>query len=151
MSAEDLAKQGTRTLPNLNSLPVVPHICVIYTSVNRVSIGSGNGLSPVRQQASKPLPEPMLAYCQLNKLQWNLNQNKKNFIHENAFESVVCEMTAILSRGDELNWSSLCNEAHFAAAKKKDYSYRNIINPLSTSCVCILGKHISLSLYHHIF
>ena len=33
-----------------------------------------------------------------NKFQWNMNRNKKKFIHENAFEH-VCEMTAILSRG----------------------------------------------------
>ena len=33
-----------------------------------------------------------------NKLQWNLNRNSNIFIHENALESVVCEMTAILSR-----------------------------------------------------
>ena len=33
-----------------------------------------------------------------NKLQWNSNQNTKLFIHENAYENVVCEMAAILSR-----------------------------------------------------
>ena len=37
-----------------------------------------------------------------NKLQWNSNQNTKLFIHENAFENVVCKMAAILSRGEEL-------------------------------------------------
>ena len=34
-----------------------------------------------------------------NKLQWNCYQNTKLFIHENAFENIVCEMTAILSSG----------------------------------------------------
>ena len=34
-----------------------------------------------------------------NKLQWNLNRNKTLFIHGNAFETVVCEMVAILYRG----------------------------------------------------
>ena len=33
-----------------------------------------------------------------NKLQWNSNRNSNIFIQENAFESVVCEMAAILSR-----------------------------------------------------
>ena len=33
-----------------------------------------------------------------NKLQWNLNRNTNIFIQENAFESVVCQMAAILSR-----------------------------------------------------
>ena len=37
-----------------------------------------------------------------NKLQWNFNQNTKLFIDENASENIVCEMAAILSRGDEL-------------------------------------------------
>ena len=31
----------------------------------------------------------------MNKLQWNFNQNSSIFIHENAFQSVVCEMAAI--------------------------------------------------------
>ena len=37
-----------------------------------------------------------------NKFQWNSNQNTKLFIHENASENIVCEMAAILSRGNEL-------------------------------------------------
>ena len=32
----------------------------------------------------------------MNKFQWNFNQNSNSFIHENAFEMVVCEMAAIL-------------------------------------------------------
>ena len=50
---------------------------------------------------AKPLSEPMLEYCWLdpwNKLQWNFNRNSESFIQENVFESVVCEMAAILSR-----------------------------------------------------
>ena len=38
-----------------------------------------------------------------NKLHCNFNQNTKIFINENASENIVCEMAAILSRGDELN------------------------------------------------
>ena len=34
-----------------------------------------------------------------NNLQWNSNGNTKLFIDENAFESVVCEMAACMSRG----------------------------------------------------
>ena len=38
----------------------------------------------------------------MNKPQWDFDQNtKKKIIHENASENVVCEMAAILSRGDE--------------------------------------------------
>ena len=56
---------------------------------------------------AKPLPDPILTYCQLdlrNKLQWNFNQNTNLFIHENASETIVYEMAAILSRWEiELN------------------------------------------------
>ena len=34
----------------------------------------------------------------MNKLQWNFNLNSDIFFQENALESVVCEMAAILSR-----------------------------------------------------
>ena len=52
-----------------------------------------------RLRGTKPLSNPMLGYCQLDKLQWNLNQNTKLFIHENASENVICVMAAILSKG----------------------------------------------------
>ena len=38
-----------------------------------------------------------------NKLQWNLKRNSCIFIQENAFESVVCETAAILSRPQCVN------------------------------------------------
>ena len=45
----------------------------------------------------------VIVNCTLrNKFQWNFNQNTKLFIHENACENIVCEMAAILSRGNEL-------------------------------------------------
>ena len=51
---------------------------------------------------AKPLSKPMLVivnWTLTNKLQWNFNQNTKLFIHENASQNIVCEMTANLSRG----------------------------------------------------
>ena len=38
-----------------------------------------------------------------NKFQWHFNQNVYIFIHENAFEIVVCEISAILSRHQSIN------------------------------------------------
>ena len=35
----------------------------------------------------------------MKKLHWNFDQNSKLFIHENAYENVVCEMAAILAWG----------------------------------------------------
>ena len=62
-----------------------------------------------RLVGAKPLSESMLEYCQLNialnKLQWKLNRNSYNFIQEDAFENVVCEMAAILSRPQCVNES----------------------------------------------
>ena len=36
-----------------------------------------------------------------NKLQWNFNQSTKVFIHENAYENIVCAMAAILQSGGD--------------------------------------------------
>ena len=77
-------------------LPIVPHIFVSKL----VGIGSDNGLSPISA------PSHYLNQC-WSIVNWtlmnNFNQNTKLFIHDNASEYIVCEMAAILSRGDELN------------------------------------------------
>ena len=64
----------------------------------------GSALSQImawRLFRAKPLSKPMLVYCHTHrkKLQWNLNQNTKLFIHKNASENIVCEMAAILLWG----------------------------------------------------
>ena len=55
-----------------------------------------------------------------NKLQWNFNRNYNIFIQENAFENFVCEMAAILSqhqclqyipRNMHVVWKYICNMA----------------------------------------
>ena len=51
---------------------------------------------------AKPLPEPMLAICQLdsrNIFLLNLNWSSIIFIQENSFENVVCQNGGILSGG----------------------------------------------------
>ena len=45
-----------------------------------------------------------------NKVQCNSNQNTKLFIHEHAFEKVVCEMVVILSKG---RWLDFCRLNRF--------------------------------------
>ena len=42
-----------------------------------------------------------------NKLQWNFNRKTNIFIQENAFEGVVCEMSAMLSRAQCANATPL--------------------------------------------
>ena len=87
---------------------------VTHISVGNInSIGSENGLSPGRRQAiiwtkwlvAWSAPSHYLNQCWNifnwtigNKLQWNSNRNSNIFIQENAFENVVSEMAAILSR-----------------------------------------------------
>ena len=54
-----------------------------------------------RLDGTTPLSEPMLQYCYLNTKEQTsvkLMRNSNIFIQENAFESVVWEMAAILSR-----------------------------------------------------
>ena len=51
---------------------------------------------------AKQLAEQLLTYCQLDHLATNLNKFNRYtifFIHENAFESMVCEMAAVLASG----------------------------------------------------
>ena len=60
-----------------------------------------------RLVCAKPLSESMLDIfnCTLkNKIQLNLYRNSNIFIKENVFESVVCEMAAILSRPQCFKW-----------------------------------------------
>ena len=45
----------------------------------------------------------------MNKLQWNLYHNSNIFIHENAFESVVCEMATILPRSQCVKMPLRCS------------------------------------------
>ena len=73
----------------------VTHICVSKLT----SIGSDN-----EWLVAWPVPSHYLNQCLhiVNwtlgiKLQWNFSRNSNIFIHENAFESIVCEMATILS------------------------------------------------------
>ena len=68
--------------------------------VGRVSIASDNGLSPDRHQAFIWTTAGILL---IGPLGTNFNEiwiKIQNFIHENVFENVVCEMAATLSRGE---------------------------------------------------
>ena len=47
-----------------------------------------------------------------NKLQWNFNQNTKLFIHKIAFENIVTEMAAILSRGRRVKYILMLSRKH---------------------------------------
>ena len=73
-------------------LLLVSHICVSES----VSIGSNDGLSPIRHQAI--CSGHSWVTVNWNMLQWNFNLNANLFISENASEVIVCEMVAFLPR-----------------------------------------------------
>ena len=65
----------------------------MYASVNRVNIGSNNGLSPGRRQAIILTNAGILLMGPLG-----IKIRGVFFNQRNAFENVVCEMAAILSK-----------------------------------------------------
>ena len=72
-------------------------------SVNSVTIGSGNGLSPIQRQAITRTNADSSSIGPLKTRRSEIRIKQQNFfIHENALESVVCEMAAILSVGAKL-------------------------------------------------
>ena len=89
--------------------------CLMYSPVKWVSIGSDNGLS------SDSAPSHCLNQCWLivnwtlrNKFKGNSIKKTKLSIHKNAFENVICEMAAILSRERwvDISHLSLCVLSH---------------------------------------
>ena len=55
----------------------------------------------------KPLSEPMLEYCLLyttEQISVKSESKFEIFVQENAFENVVCELAAILTRPRCVNW-----------------------------------------------
>ena len=81
-----------KTLYMLNHWGRETHICVDNLTV----IGSDNDLSAPSHHLNQCWN--IVNWTLRNKLQLNFKQNSYTFIRENAFESVVCEMAAILSR-----------------------------------------------------
>ena len=82
---------------DLTHLPLVLHI---YASVNWVSVGSGNGLSPIRRQAITWTNTGLLS-TPGNKFQWNLNRHYSTCNEKIHLEMLSAIMAAILSREDK--------------------------------------------------
>ena len=74
--------------------------CHIYASLKWVTIGSHNGLSPIRRQAIIWINAGLVSIgtTPRNTFQWNLSRNFRIFIQENVFENVGCKMEYILFR-----------------------------------------------------
>ena len=103
-----------------------------------------------------------------NKLQWNLNQNKKLFIQENAFEIIVCQNGSHVVQG-EVSYTLCIHEcshtvwvsAHprlmsidFCFTKCNAYMYMRIYihlhNFISISMATALPHHLRLHLHLHL-
>ena len=124
---------------------------VTHTCVSKLTIvGSDNGLSPGRRQAIIWTNDGILSIGPLrNKPQWNINQNSYISIQENAFENIVCEMAAILSRpqwvkaveGDRQIW--VCNVNAGTWIRKSPN--------LAIRMQAIIFKHSDTSIYQSIW
>ena len=84
-----------------------------------------------------------------SKIKWNLKY--KYFIHENAFENIVNEMAAILSRRRRVNWSDPLNLQQANVARRwstilgfVDHNPAIVILP-SDFCVYRLGYPFSVA------
>ena len=86
--------------------PALPPLCLIYASVNRVSIDSDNGLSPIRRQAIIWTNTGLSSIAPSGTIFSEILAKNKLLIHELASEIIVREMAAIFSRGRWINASS---------------------------------------------
>ena len=67
---------------------------------------------------TKPLSKPMLGYCRLDpqkQTSVKFESKYKTFRSQKAFENVVCEKAAILSKGDELNPRLTVSDCYWSA------------------------------------
>ena len=71
-------------------------------SVNWVSTGSDNGLSPIRRQAIILTNAGLLSIGPLGTNFSKILIKMQNFSFTKMHLNIVCKMAAILSRGDEL-------------------------------------------------
>ena len=70
-------------------------LCLIFVSVNWVSIGSGYGLSPIRYQAITWPIADLLSSGHLGTNFSEIRLENKIFIHQNVTENIACEMVSI--------------------------------------------------------
>ena len=110
--------------------------------MNWVNIGSDNGLSPGRHQAVTWTDADLLLFGPLWRNLSEILINTKLFIHENAFEDIVCKMAVILSRGG-VKCHSYPN-----CSMKEESTY--IMRTLDNLCINMV-QFVDQSFYHIIF
>ena len=90
-----------------------------------------------------------------NRLQWNSNHNEKKCIHKNTFESVLCKMESIMSRGNELKYTpnrDISSSTLLAGDKNSQCDAFNEISavPLSASVNILTLKALLPDLASHL-
>ena len=79
-----------------------------------------------------------------NKLQWNLNRKLYIFIHENAFQNVVCKMAVILSRPQCAKYSP-CYVADPTKDSTKNCRWNCSIDCLNLAIsLCVFPTHLHI-------
>ena len=71
--------------------------------MNRVNIGSNNGVSPIRHQAIIWTNAVLFQFDPSEQTSVKSSAKYKIFIHENPSQNIVYEKAAILSKEDELS------------------------------------------------
>ena len=114
----------------LTHLPLVPHICVNELGKHWFRLWL----------VACPAPSHYPNQCWFivkwtlgNKLQWNFNKNTKLSIHENASENIVCELAAILSRGDRLTYSNI-TQYYIEHGRDIGATWTGLWNPNTVRC-----------------
>ena len=88
---------------------------------------------------AKPLSEPVLSHSQLDpQEQTSVKFESKHFIHENAYENIVCGMAAILSRERWINF--------FVWILKRNYILQ--VTPTSSLCLQLWHPQQPFGLLH---
>ena len=89
MAPRDVTKM--KSVVDITSSPIKAY-CRIYASMNRVNVGSDNGLTPIRRQTTIQTNTGLLSIGPLGtQFSNNSNQNRTLFILEKALENVVCK------------------------------------------------------------
>ena len=108
--------------PTHPDTPLVPHICVSEL----VSIGSGNGLSPLRRQAITWTNTGLLSIILLGtyfREIWILSFS----LEKKHLKMSSAEMVAIMSRGDKLTGVSLGTKQSFLSLEQTGRSCMNML------------------------
>ena len=89
----------------------------------------------------RPLPEPMLNYCQVNKLQWNLNQYE--FTLKKMYWNVISKMSAMCPGCKCVKWHKMVSVAILVIPYSNKSSYTTFRE--TESFICSLNNIFSLT------